>query len=152
MFAMIKKSGQQEYIGIYKAIRKGRKTRNILIKNYGNIKKFKGKNKQEIINMIMEENSMLLKDIKVGQGQINMNLTIIELKEVNKRDDGQSVQTAIVEDAQANTARLDLWNNNANKFSVGQKVKIIKGYARSEYEGILNITLGKYGDIIIVGE
>ena len=152
MFAMIKKSGKQEYIGIYKAIRKGRKTRNILIRSYGNIRRFKGRTKKDIKNMIMEENSMLIKDIMVGQGQINMNVTIIELKEANKRSDGQIVQTAIIEDAQSNTARLDLWNNQANKFSVGQKVKIIKAYARSEYEGILNITLGKYGDIMVTGE
>lgn len=150
MFAKIKKVGTQEYIGIYKSKRIKGKPTNKLIRNYGNIKKYKGKTKKQIIEIIMGDNSMLLKDITTGQGKININLQIIEVKEANKRPDGQIVQTVIVEDAQANKARLDLWNEKANKYTTGQKIRLVKGYARNEYEGLINLTPGKYGEIEII--
>ena len=89
---------------------------------------------------------MKISELQPNQGHIDLDAEIKELSPTRTIGDGQIVRTAIIED-DTGKARLDLWNKYAETFSVGNHIHLSNGMAKTKYEGILNITHGKYGTI-----
>lgn len=44
---------------------------------------------------------------------------------------------------------LTLWNDEIEKVNVGNKIKIFNGYV-NEWQGILQLTVGKFGKLEII--
>ena len=96
---------------------------------------------------------MKISEIRVGQGNIDVEGTIKEIAEprvFNKFGRELRVADAILED-DSGTIKLNLWNDDVEKFKAGDKVKISNGYAK-EFQGEKQLTSGKFGKIEKVGE
>ncbi|MBR9704254.1 hypothetical protein GOV12_02490 [Candidatus Pacearchaeota archaeon] len=85
-------------------------------------------------------------DLKSGQGSVNVEGSIKELGEIkviNKYGKDLKLCNAILEDS-SGPIKLTLWNDDAERFKEGDKVKILNGYV-SEFQGELQLTSGKFG-------
>ena len=60
------------------------------------------------------------------------------------------VANAVLQDS-SGSIKISLWNDDADKFKSGDKVKIDNGYA-SEFNGVLQLSAGKFGKIGFVEE
>lgn len=91
---------------------------------------------------------MQLAELQPRQGKVDVTVSITELKEtrtVNKPGFSGKVQNATVQD-ESGTMLVTLWNADADKFAVGDKIHISNGYV-SEYQGELQLSAGKFGKI-----
>lgn len=96
---------------------------------------------------------MSIKELKSGQGNVNVQGVITEVGEIrvfNKFGRELKVANAILKD-DSGTIKLTLWNDEADKYNEGDEIKIENGYV-NEFQGESQLTAGKFGKIILVGE
>lgn len=96
---------------------------------------------------------MTISELSVGQSNVNVEGTIIEIGEIRSFDKyGRELKVAntILKDDTGNI-KLTLWNDDCTKFKEGDKIKVINGYV-NEFQGEKQLTSGKFGKIEKVGE
>ena len=94
---------------------------------------------------------MKVKDIKPRQRKINVELTIKDfgdLRKFSKFGTEGRVITALGFDDTGKIC-ITLWNKDIDKVKIGDKIKITDGYS-SEFQGILQITAGRYGKLEVI--
>lgn len=94
---------------------------------------------------------MKLKELKGGQGKVDVLVEVKskgDVKVMNKYGKDLKLANAVVSDDSGDIA-LTLWNDDADKVKVGDKIKISNGYV-SEFNGKLQLTSGKFGKLEIV--
>jgi replication factor A1 len=94
---------------------------------------------------------MKVKDIKNRQRKIEVELTIKEFGDVrafSKFGTSGRVITALGFDDTGKIC-ITLWNDDIDRVKIGDKIKITNGYA-SEFQGILQITAGKFGTLDVI--
>ncbi|MFH1125810.1 MAG: hypothetical protein V1703_01675 [Candidatus Altiarchaeota archaeon] len=95
---------------------------------------------------------MFVSDLKPNQSVDSLELEIIdkgEAKEFTNFRGKVVVANAKVKD-DTGQCTLTLWNDEANKYSKGQKVRITNGWCK-EYRGEIQVSAGRYGKIEIIG-
>lgn len=94
---------------------------------------------------------MKISEIKSGQGKIDVEAVIIDItpvREIKKYGKTLRVATATLQD-DSGEIKLSLWNQDTEKVSNGDKIKIVNGYA-SEFKGEKQLTTGKFGKMEIL--
>lgn len=94
---------------------------------------------------------MKIKELKAGQGKVDIEFTIkskSEIRSFEKFGKPLKVSTAIAQD-DSGEITLSLWNDDAEKVNIGDKVKITNGYV-SEFNGQKQLTSGKFGKLEIL--
>ena len=92
-----------------------------------------------------------VKDIKPRQRNINIVLTIKDFgdeRTFSKFGTSGRVLTALGFDETGKIC-VTLWNKDIDKVKIGDKIKITKGYS-SEFQGILQISAGKLGNLKVL--
>jgi len=98
------------------------------------------------------EFKMKISELKVNQWNVDVEgiiKSIAEARTFNKYGKDLKVANAVLEDESGNI-KLSLWNDDILKVKEGDKIKIINGYV-SEFNGIKQISSGKYGKIEFAG-
>lgn len=96
---------------------------------------------------------MKISKLTARQGNVDVEGTIKEIGDVktfNKFGRELRVADAVLEDS-SGSIRLSLWNDDADRFKVGDKVKIVNGYV-NEFQGEKQLTAGKFGKMEKIGE
>ncbi len=96
---------------------------------------------------------MKISELQIRQGNVEVEGTIKDINEPRSFDRfGRQIRVAdaILED-DSGTIKLTLWNDDIDKFKVGDKVKIVNGYV-NEFQGEKQLTAGKFGKLEKVGE
>ncbi len=92
---------------------------------------------------------MKISELKVGSVNGEVSGEIIDLEDardvINKYGVKMKVASGTLKDDSGNI-KLTLWNDDAGKFKVGDKVKITNGWV-SEFKGTKQISSGKMGKI-----
>jgi len=91
---------------------------------------------------------MKVSELNAGQGNVEVEGVVKEFGEprtFNKFGRDLTVVNAVLED-DSGTIKLSLWNDDATRFKVGDKVKIVNGYV-SEFQGEPQLTSGKFGSV-----
>ena len=91
---------------------------------------------------------MKISDLKPGMRNVNLKVKIIEVSEprnVSTRFGSARVADAVVQD-ETGITQLSLWNEQINRFSVGDTVVISNGYTTS-FRGKIQVNVGRYGKI-----
>jgi replication factor A1 len=91
---------------------------------------------------------MKISELTAKQGNVEVEGTIKEVGEIrsyNKYGKELKVADAILED-DSGTIKLTLWNDDAQRFKAGDKIKVMNGYI-GEYQGEKQLTSGKFGRI-----
>lgn len=94
---------------------------------------------------------MEIKELKVRQGNVEVIASVIEKSEprtFDKQGNTGRVCKAIIKD-DSGSITLTLWNDEIDKISIGDKIKITNGYV-GEWQGELQLSAGKFGKIDIV--
>ncbi len=90
-------------------------------------------------------------DLKAGQGKVDIEASVKSKNEprtFNKYGKDMKVASAVISD-DSGEMTLSLWNDDADKVKVGDKVKITNGYV-SEFNGQKQLTSGKFGKLEVV--
>jgi replication factor A1 len=98
-------------------------------------------------------NEMAISELRAGQGNVNVQGTITEVGEIrtfNKFGRELKVANAILKD-DSGTIKLTLWNDEADKHKEGDEIQIENGYV-NEFQGEPQLTAGKFGKIVLLGE
>ena len=96
---------------------------------------------------------MKISELQIRQGNVDVEGTIKEVGEPRSFDRfGKQIRVAdaLLED-DSGTIKLTLWNDDIDKFKVGDKVKVTNGYV-NEFQGEKQLTSGKFGKLEKVGE
>ncbi len=96
---------------------------------------------------------MKISELFVRQGSVNIEGTIKEIGEVRTFDKfGRQLRVAdaVLED-ESGSIKLTLWNDDIEKFKVGDKVSITNGYV-GEFQGEKQLTSGKFGKLEKIGK
>ena len=92
---------------------------------------------------------MNISELKIGTGNANIEAEIVSMEEprevMGKFGKRLSVASANLKDDSGEIV-LSLWNDDADRFATGDKVKITDGWV-SEYKGQLRISAGRSGKI-----
>ncbi len=91
---------------------------------------------------------MKLAELQPRQGKVDIEVTIAAKQDprpFNKMGNAGKVCNATISD-DTGTMTLTLWNEDCEKFAVGDKVKITNGYV-SEWQGEMQLGAGKFGKI-----
>lgn len=92
---------------------------------------------------------MKIKDIKVGAMDGSITAEVIDMEEprevLNKFGVRMKVAKANIRD-DSGEINLTLWNDDAGKFKVGDKIKLENGWV-TEFKGNLQVSAGKNGKI-----
>jgi len=92
---------------------------------------------------------MKIKDIKVGAMNGSITAEIIDMEEprevLNKFGTRMKVAKANIRD-DSGEINLSLWNDDAGKFKVGDKIKLENGWV-TEFKGNMQVSPGKNGKI-----
>jgi replication factor A1 len=92
---------------------------------------------------------MKISDLKTGANNSVVEGEIVDLEDVrevmNKYGVKMKVTTATLKD-DSGEIKLTLWNEDASKFKVGDRVRITNGWV-SEFKGTKQISAGKNGKI-----
>ncbi|MFA5174241.1 MAG: SOSS complex subunit B family protein [Candidatus Pacearchaeota archaeon] len=95
---------------------------------------------------------MKISELKTNQGNVEVEGTIKEIGEIrtfNKFGRELRVANAILSD-DSGSVKLTLWNDDATRFSQGDKIKISNGYV-GEFQGEKQLSSGKFGKIEKLG-
>lgn len=97
---------------------------------------------------------MMVKDLKDKSKIDELVLTVVEKKEPREFRSAWSgssgrVCDATGQDEAGETVTLTLWNDDIEKVSVNDKVKIVNGWA-SSYKNKLQVSAGKYGKLEVL--
>lgn len=93
-----------------------------------------------------------ISELSAGQGNVNVQGVIKEIGDTrafNKFGRELKVTNAILTD-DSGSIKLTLWNDDINRFNVGDTIKIINGYV-NEFQGEKQLTSGKFGKIEKIG-
>lgn len=71
--------------------------------------------------------------------------TLTHLEEKRETTSGKPVQDGILED-DGGQVKVTFWDTQVDAFKVGETILMTKGWCK-EYEGDLQVSSGKYGDI-----
>ena len=96
---------------------------------------------------------MKISELQARQGNIDLVGEITEKsepREFNKFGNTGRVCNAKLKD-DSGEIKLTLWNEQIDQFNVGDKVHIVKGYV-GEWQGELQLSTGKFGELTKVGE
>jgi replication factor A1 len=96
---------------------------------------------------------MAIKDLQPRQGKVDIVVEVVEKGEVREFDKfGKTgrVCNATVKDETGET-KLTLWNEQIDQVNAGDKVHITNGYV-GEYQGEMQLTTGKFGQLEVVGQ
>jgi len=96
---------------------------------------------------------MNISELTPRQGSVEVEGTIVEIgepKTFNKFGKELRVADASLKD-DSGSVKLSLWNDDIERFKAGDKVKISNGYV-NEFQGEMQLTSGKFGNIEKVGE
>lgn len=96
---------------------------------------------------------MKISDLQSGQGNVEIEAVIKELEEpksFNKYGRELRLRNAVIED-DSGFVKLTLWNDDVDKYGLGEKIKITNGYV-NEFQGEKQLTAGKFGKIEKIGE
>ncbi len=91
---------------------------------------------------------MNVKDLKSGQGKVDVQLLIKSVSEVrsfNKYGKELKVANAVGSD-DSGEIKISLWNDDITKVNTGDTIKITNGYV-SEFNGEKQLSAGKFGKI-----
>lgn len=91
---------------------------------------------------------MKIKDLKPNQNATLAEVEVVEagdVRQFEKFGKSGSVRTLKIKDS-SGEAELSLWNDDVEKFSVGDKLKIADAWVK-EWNGRLQISSGKNGKI-----
>lgn len=94
-----------------------------------------------------------ISELTPRQGNVNVEGVISEVGEArtfNKFGKPLVVSNAILKD-DSGSVKLTLWNDDASRYKVGDKIKIANGYV-GEFQGEKQLTSGKFGKIEKIGE
>ena len=97
---------------------------------------------------------MMAKDLKDKTKIDEITLTIVEKKEPREWKSGWSgaggrVCDATGEDGDGEKVSLSLWNDDADKVQVNDRIKITNGWV-SSYKGKLQVSAGKFGKLEVL--
>jgi len=95
---------------------------------------------------------MFVSDLKPNQAVDEITLEIVDMgeaKEFNNFRGTIRVANAKAKD-ETGQCTLTLWNDEIEKYSVGQKIRIKNGWCK-EYRGEIQVSSGKYGKIEVLG-
>ncbi|MBI3334775.1 DNA-binding protein [Candidatus Pacearchaeota archaeon] len=96
---------------------------------------------------------MQISELKAGQGKVDVEAVVkskAEPRVFNKFGKELRVANAVVSDASGEIS-LSLWNDDIDKVQIGDTVRITNGYV-SEFNGLKQLTSGKFGKLEIVGK
>jgi len=96
---------------------------------------------------------MEVKDLKPRMGKIDITLEITEkgeTKEFSKFGSVGRVCNAKAKDSTGEIA-VTLWNEQIDQVNAGDLIKITNGYV-SEYQGEMQLSTGKFGQLEVVGK
>ena len=96
---------------------------------------------------------MKISDLKIGQGKVDVEAEVKSIepeRTFNKFGREVRVTNALIED-ESGSVKLTLWNDEIDKVSAGDKVKITNGYV-NEFQGEKQLTAGKFGKLEILGK
>ena len=96
---------------------------------------------------------MEIKELQTGQGNVEVEATIKELEETKEFDKyGRKLRlrSAVIEDS-SGSMKLTLWNDDVDKYNVGDKILVKNGYV-NEFQGEKQLTSGKLGTIEKAGQ
>lgn len=97
---------------------------------------------------------MKLKELRPDSRRVFVDAVVKEVsppREVSlKTGERATVADVTIED-DTGTATLTLWNENATRVKVGDRLKIENGYV-STFRGEMRLNVGKYGRLVIEGE
>ena len=91
---------------------------------------------------------MAIADLQARQGKVDIVVEVVskeEPREFQKFGKVGKVANATVKDA-SGEIKLTLWNDDVDKVSVGDTVKITNGYV-NEWQGEKQLTTGKFGQM-----
>jgi len=91
---------------------------------------------------------MKINDLSANQNGVEIEAKVIELgdaKTINKYGREIKLRTAVIND-ESGSIKLTLWNEDTDKFNVGDSVKISNGYV-TEFQNEKQLTAGKFGKI-----
>jgi replication factor A1 len=96
---------------------------------------------------------MAIKDLQARMGSVNLTFTIADKGDVREFEKFGKTGRVCTVTAQDDTGKvaLTLWNDDVDKVNVGDKVEIKNGYV-GEYQGELQLTAGKFGELKVVGK
>lgn len=101
-----------------------------------------------LLTRIQERLSMKISELKVRQGNVETEGEIThkeESRSFNKFGKEGKVCNATLKD-DSGEIKLTLWNEQADQFVVGDKIKITNGYV-NEFQGEKQLTSGRFGKI-----
>ena len=96
---------------------------------------------------------MQIKDLEVRQGNVDIEVEVTdkgEVREFQKFGKSGWVCNETVKD-ETSEVKITLWNEDIDKVSVGDKIKLTNGYV-SEFQGEKQVTTGKFGKLEVVGK
>jgi ssDNA-binding replication factor A large subunit len=97
---------------------------------------------------------MNISELKAGASDVEVEATVVEKQEprevVTKYGKRLNVASITLKD-DTGTIAMSLWGKDIDSVSVGDKVKITKGYV-GEFKGTPQLSAGKYGKIEVVGK
>jgi len=94
---------------------------------------------------------MKVKDLKSGQGKIDIELEIVSKGEIRNFDTPRAsgrVCNAAGKDS-TGEIKISLWNEQIDQIEEGKKIKIENGYV-SEYKGEKQLSTGKFGTLTVL--
>lgn len=94
---------------------------------------------------------MFIKDLQPRQTGVDVTGEIVEIsqpREFSKFGKQGKVTTAFLKD-QTGKVKLSLWNEQIEQVSVGDTVKVSKGYV-NEFQGEIQLTTGKFGTLEVL--
>jgi replication factor A1 len=92
---------------------------------------------------------MLIKDLEAKKGFDVIEADVISVAEARQVKGGSlTIADAQIKDA-SGTVKLTLWNEDAGKVKVGDKIKVSKGWV-SEFQGAISISTGKFGQLEVL--
>jgi replication factor A1 len=96
---------------------------------------------------------MEIKDLKAKEGNVDIVVDVVskdDVREFQKFGKPGRVCNAKVKD-NSGEVTLTLWNEDIDKVNVGDKVHIKNGYV-SEWQGNLQLSTGRFGEMEVVGK
>ncbi|HII16966.1 TPA: hypothetical protein HA361_03570 [Candidatus Woesearchaeota archaeon] len=96
---------------------------------------------------------MNISELQAKQGNVEVVADVVEKGEVRTWEkfgkEGRVCSAKIRDDS--GTVVLSLWNEQAEKVNVGDRVKVTNGYV-SEFRGDMQLSTGKFGKLEVVGK
>ncbi|MEM4266696.1 MAG: OB-fold nucleic acid binding domain-containing protein [Candidatus Nanoarchaeia archaeon] len=96
---------------------------------------------------------MQVKDLKPRQGNVNIELEIVDIgetREFQKFGNTGRVANAIGKDS-TGQIKVSLWNDDVDKVKVGDRIKITNGYV-SEFQGEKQLSAGRMGKLEVISK